>query len=835
MESSNLPELSESERSTLEKALTRPDSVLPTTLFVVPVQSAPAFPGMFSPLVLSKPELVETIEEAMENRGLVGLLLSREATGSSGLDISGRPPKEPAKTDSIEGIESLHSVGVAARIIRKLNDSTGGAAVLVHALKRFRVKKVVRNEPFLVVQVEYLEDVIERGVELDALTRAVLLQIKTISESNPFFTEEMKLALANAPNPAALADLVAFSLGLQKEHVQEFLETVSTRERFEKLLFYLKREHEVSEVQKRITEDVGQKIQKMQRDFFLREQLRSIKRELGNEEGGAPSSSEQYREKIAKTKLSPEAKKVALEEVAKFESTPETSPEHNLIRNYLDWMLSLPWGEETEDNLELRRARKILDEDHYGIPKVKERILEFLAVRKLNPTHKGSIICLVGPPGVGKTSLGKSIARSMGREFFRFSLGGMRDEAEVKGHRRTYIGAMPGKILNAMKRSGSVNPVLVLDEIDKLGSSFQGDPASALLEVLDPEQNQSFLDHYLDVPFDLSKVLFIVTANTTATIPGPLLDRMEVIELNGYTLEEKQKIALAHVVPKELSAHGLTAKQLELSHDALEKIVTGYAKEPGMRSLQQKIATICRKVAAKVVENPEIGKIKISSRNLYDYLGPERFENEVLRRVQNPGVVVGLAWTPLGGDILFIEAGDIPRHIKTEQGLSIAASGSPAREVSYGHLKITGKLGDVMNESAAIAYSYVKKKTRRNKAAQAFFEANDIHLHVPSGAIPKDGPSAGVTMATALLSLVTGKKVRRDVAMTGELSLVGKVLPVGGIREKVLAAKRAGIKTVVMPKQNKKDLRELPKQNIKGLKFVFAETVEDVFKSAFEN
>lgn len=818
-------EITENIEKTLETALARADTLLPSTLFVIPVQTSPVFPGMFSPLVLSKPELIETVEEAMQNRGLVGLLLSRDP--DEAIDSKLPAPKKNF-VPSVENLESLYNIGVAVRIIRKLNDTNGGMAVLVHALKRFKVRKVVRKEPFLVVQVDYLDDIVERGLELDALTRAVISQVKALSETNPFFTEEMKLALANAPNPAALADLVAFALGLKKEDAQDFLETSSTKERFEKLLFFLKREQEVSDLQKRISEDVGHKIQKMQREFFLREQLRSIKRELNSEEEGGLSTPDKFREKIEQLKLSEEARKVALEEVSKLEVIPETSPEYNVTRNYLEWMLSLPWGTETKDNLDLQHARKVLDDDHYGIPKVKERILEFLAVRKLNPKHKGSIVCLVGPPGVGKTSLGRSIARSMGRNFFRFSLGGMRDEAEIKGHRRTYIGAMPGKILNAMKRSGSLNPVLVLDEIDKLGASFQGDPASALLEVLDPEQNQAFLDHYLDVPFDLSKVLFIVTANTTATIPAPLLDRMEVIELNGYTLEEKQKIAYNYVIPKEVEAHGLKTGQLEITPDALDKIISGYAKEPGMRSLQQKISTICRKVATKIVESPKIKKVKITQNDIYEYLGPQRFENEVLRRVQAPGVVVGLAWTPLGGDILFIEAGDIPRLVTAE------AKTSKLKDISYGQLKVTGKLGDVMSESAAIAYSYVKKKTRNNRTARAFFEENDIHLHVPAGAIPKDGPSAGVTMATALLSLVTDKKVRRDVAMTGEISLVGQVLPVGGIREKVLAARRAGIKTVIMPQQNKKDLRELPKENLKGLHFVFAKTIDDVFKAAFE-
>lgn len=793
---------------TLNADLVPLDSVLPQTLFVIPIQTSPIFPGMVAPLVLSKPKLIETAEQAMANRGIVGLILTKE--------------------------DGVYGVGTAVRILRKLNTSDGGMTVLVHSLKRFQVKKVVREEPYMVVQVDYKDDILEKSIELDALTRSVISQVKKLSESNPFFTEEIKLAMINTPGSGPLADLVAFALSLKKEDAQDFLETTVVRQRFEKLLFHLKREEEVAEVQRRINEDVNQKIHSMQREFFLKEQMRSIRRELGDDESNR--SAEKYRERIEKTKLSEEAQKIAFEELSKLESIPETSPEYNVTRNYLDWMLSLPWGIHTGDNLDLKHARAVLDEDHYGIEKVKERILEFLAVRKLKPDAKGSVLCLVGPPGVGKTSLGRSIARAMERNFFRFSLGGMRDEAEIKGHRRTYIGAMPGKILNALKRAGSSNPILLLDEVDKLGASFQGDPASALLEVLDPEQNQAFLDHYLDVSYDLSDTLFIVTANTTSTIPAPLLDRMEVVELSGYTLEEKQEIARKHILPKEIEKHGLKQGQVEIPDATMRKIMLSYSREPGVRSLQQMIGAICRKVAARVVKNPRLKKVVIKEKDLYTYLGPERFENELARRTQAAGVVVGLAWTSMGGQILFIEASDVPRRLSAEPISRIAARERdrerPRSDNSFGQFKLTGQIGEVMTESAAIAYSYVKKKTKSNKVARKFFDENDIHVHIPAGAIPKDGPSAGVTMATALLSLVTGKRARSEVAMTGELSLTGKVLPVGGIREKVLAAKRAGIKTIILPKQNKKDLKEIPPQNLKGLKFVFADAVEDVFKTA---
>ncbi len=782
------------------------DALLPQTLFVIPIQTSPVFPGMVAPLVLSKKKMIETAEHAIANRGIVGLILTQE------------------------GSDGLYSTGTAVRIIKRLNTSETAMTVLVHSLKRFKVTKTVRDEPYSVVQVEYKDDILEKSIELDALTRSVVAQVKKLSETNPFFTEEIKLALINAPAPGALADLVAFSLALKKEDAQDFLETQVVRQRFEKLLFHLKREQEVADLQRKINEDVNQKIHRMQREFFLKEQLRSIRRELGGDEEGSRSI-DKYRERLQALKLTEEARKIALEEVGRLESTSETSPEHHVIRNYLDWMLSLPWGVYSEDHLDLKNARRILDEDHYGVDKVKARILEFLAVRKLNPNAKGSVLCLVGPPGVGKTSLGKSIARAMGRNFFRFSLGGMRDEAEIKGHRRTYIGAMPGKLLGALKRAGSQNPVLLLDEIDKLGVSFQGDPASALLEVLDPEQNSGFLDHYLDVPFDLSKVMFIVTANSTSTIPAPLLDRMEIVELSGYTLEEKQEIARVHVLAKEAERHGLPPGLLSIPEATLQKLMLGYSREPGMRSLQQNIATICRKIAARVVENPRLRKVVVRPNDLYEYLGPVKFENEAARRTQSPGVVVGLAWTPLGGEILFIEATDVPRRLTAQAGVPALAAAADSAN-SFGQFKLTGQLGEVMTESAAIAYSYVKKKTKRNKTARAFFDENDIHVHIPAGAIPKDGPSAGVTMATSLLSLVTGRKIRPGVAMTGELSLVGKVLPVGGIREKVLAARRAGLKTIVLPRQNKKDLKEIPAANLKGLKFIFADSVEDVFKAA---
>ncbi|MGE0616400.1 MAG: endopeptidase La, partial [Bacteriovoracia bacterium] len=622
----------------------------------------------------------------------------------------------------------------------------------------------------------------------------------------------------------------------------------------------------------KIQEDVNGKINSMQRDFFLKEQLKVIKKELGMEEDGKDKSSRTFRERIDAAKMPEAVKKIALEELAKFETLSEQSPEYNVSRTYLETICALPWGVYTEDQLDLDRAEKILDEDHYGLEKVKARIVEFLAVRNLRqeaeaarqvntakekpaklaaksarpltgngvspPSEtappapaaeiaeatkkKGSIICLVGPPGVGKTSMGKSIARTLGRQFYRFSLGGMRDEAEIKGHRRTYIGAMPGKIVNAMKRAGSKNPVIMLDEIDKLGASFQGDPASALLEVLDPEQNASFLDHYLDIPFDLSDVLFIATANTTASIPAPLLDRMEVIEIAGYTLEEKELIANRYVIPKILQETGIPENLLKLHTAALTIMMKDYAREPGLRSLQMLVEKIARKAAADIVrEKKRAARIKskpkaisITPENLRNWIGPPRFFNELAERIISPGVVVGLAWTAAGGDILFIEATDL---------------------IGTGGFKLTGKMGEVMTESANIAWTYVKKKYAQEQAVKPeFFKERDVHVHIPAGAIPKDGPSAGISMATALYSLLTGRMSRQKLAMTGELSLTGKVLPVGGIKEKLLAAKRAGITEVILPRLNRKDLEEVPKYALEGMRIHFVDHVESVFKLALD-
>ena len=779
------------------KGLIIPEQMLPPNLFVLPVNSPIVFPTLLAPLLITQPRYVAMIEEAINRQRLIGLLVTRQGD----VNENTRP-------------EDLYDVGVVVKIIKRLRMPEGSVNLLVHSVKRFRSKRVLSEQPHIVVETEYLDDIQDKSTEMDALSRSVISHVKKLSEVNPFFTEEMRLAMINAPGPGTVADLVAYALSLPKGDAQQFLETLSVKTRFESLLLHLRREQDVADVQRKINDDVNSKINTLQREFFLREQMKTIKRELGMEVDGKEKSVRTFRERIEAANMPEEPKKIALEEVDKFETINENSPEYNVSRNYLETLCALPWSKESVDNLDLDHAISVLDSEHYGLEKVKERILEFLAVRKLKKDPKGSIICLVGPPGVGKTSIGKSIAQTMNRSFYRFSLGGMRDEAEIKGHLRTYVGAMPGKVLQGLKRAGTRNAVLMLDEIDKLGQSFQGDPASALLEVLDPEQNHAFLDHYLDVPFDLSHVLFVTTANTTSTIPGPLLDRMEVIELSGYSIEEKEDIAVRYLIPKELAANGLKPNQLKFERTALRKIIIDYAREPGLRSFQQHINRIARKTAARVVREGLRKPVVVVAADLLEWLGPTRFYNELAERTTSPGVVTGLAWTAMGGEILFVEATDLP---------------------GSGNLKLTGQMGNVMSESAAIAWSYVKKRAGADlKLERSVFKSHDYHLHLPAGAIPKDGPSAGVTMATALYSLLSGRKVKSKLAMTGELSLIGKVLPVGGVKEKLLAARRAGITQVILPKLNQKDLFDVPKFALDGLTLHFVSRIEEVFALALE-
>ncbi len=815
---------------------------LPETVVVIPIMNSPIFPGMIAPIILSEDKFTPELDQQLLRSGYVALnLVKQDLKDEEGEMI----PEEEVDLESREiRTRDIYKVGVLCKIVKKLKLPDGSVNVLVHGVKRYRVSKFVKEEPIIQAKFEVFEDIIEADEELDAYTRSVINQVKRLSEINPYFNEEMKLAMLNSPSPGALADLVAFALSLDIPEAQDFLESLVVKKRFGKLLIYLKREKDVADIQKKISDEVNDKVNKYQREYFLREQLKVIRSELGMEEDEKSRDLKIIKEKLSKMEMPEQAKKAALEELERLEAIPDSSPEYNVARTYLNWMVDLPWDTSTEDKIDIPAAKKILEKDHYGLEKAKERILEFLAVRKLKPNYDGTILCLAGPPGVGKTSLGKSIAESLGRKFYRFSLGGMRDEAEIKGHRRTYVGAMPGRIIQALKRVEVNNPVIMLDEIDKLGNSYQGDPASALLEVLDPEQNSTFIDNYLDLPFDLSKVLFIATANYIGEIPEPLLDRMEVLELSGYTIEEKVNIAIKWVIPKQLKKHGLTKADFALGVPLLKKLVGDYAREPGVRIMEQMIAKLCRKAALDKVSSKRPKKFVPKLTDLENLLGSARYETEKADKVQRPGVVTGLAWTAYGGDILSIET--LPLKGK-------------------GGFRLTGQLGDVMNESASLAYSYVRKllqeeldhleakkaagkgkkksgkkpvapKTEETKEvieeADDFLSTHEVHLHLPAGATPKDGPSAGITMALALYSLATNKRLKAGLAMTGELSLTGKVLPVGGIKEKVLAAKRAGIRTIILPKQNEKDLKEVPERHRKGMKFYPVAHFDEVLKVA---
>ncbi|MBH48425.1 MAG: endopeptidase La [Halobacteriovorax sp.] len=813
---------------------------LPETVVVIPIMNSPIFPGMIAPIILSEDKFTPELDQQLLRSGYVALnLVKQDLKNEDGEMI----PEEEIDLESREiKVRDIYKVGVLCKVVKKLKLPDGSVNVLVHGVKRYRASEYIREEPIIEAKFEVFDDIIEADEELDAYTRSVINQVKRLSEINPYFNEEMKLAMLNSPSPGALADLVAFALSLDIPEAQDFLESLVVKKRFGKLLIYLKREKDVADIQKKISDEVNDKVNKYQREYFLREQLKVIRSELGMEEDEKSRDLKIIKEKLSKMEMPEQAKKAALEELERLEAIPDSSPEYNVARTYLNWMVDLPWDTSTEDKIDIPAAKKILEKDHYGLEKAKERILEFLAVRKLKTNYDGTILCLAGPPGVGKTSLGKSIAESLGRKFYRFSLGGMRDEAEIKGHRRTYVGAMPGRIIQALKRVEVNNPVIMLDEIDKLGNSYQGDPASALLEVLDPEQNSTFIDNYLDLPFDLSKVLFIATANYIGEIPEPLLDRMEVLELSGYTIEEKVNIATKWVIPKQLKKHGLSKNDFSLGVPVLKKLVGDYAREPGVRIMEQMIAKLCRKAALEKVSAKKAKKFVPKLSDLENFLGSARYETEKADKVQRPGVVTGLAWTQYGGDILSIET--LPLKGK-------------------GGFRLTGQLGDVMNESANLAYSYVRKllqeeldhleskkksgkkagkkkpvapKTEETKEvieeAEDFLSTHEVHLHLPAGATPKDGPSAGITMALALYSLATNKRLKSGLAMTGELSLTGKVLPVGGIKEKVLAAKRAGIRTIILPKQNEKDLKEVPERHRKGMRFHAVAHFDEVLKVA---
>lgn len=770
--------------------------VLPNRLPIIPLRPRPAFPGVIIPLTVNGDARVQTIRQAMETES--------QAIGLVMVD----------KMDEEDSPTNLQQVGVAAKILKLIHSEKNSAHILVNSLERFTIKSVHEANKVIFADVDYfLSTIYTDNPELKAYSMAIISTLKELVQINPLYSEEIKLFLGRTSmdDPARLTDFAANLTNADGYELQEVLETFDVHHRIDKVLVLLKKELEVSRLQTKISQQIEEKISKQQREFFLREQFKAIKRELGLEKEGKVSEIEKYQERLKKLTLNEEAQKAVDEEIEKLSLIEPSSPEYNVSRNYLDWLTILPWGKFSKDSYDLKRARRVLDRDHYGLDDVKDRILEFIAVGKMKGDISGSILCLVGPPGVGKTSIGKSIADALKRKFYRFSVGGMRDEAEIKGHRRTYIGAMPGKAIQAMKSAGTANPVLMLDEIDKIGASFQGDPASALLEVLDPEQNGSFRDHYLDVPFDLSNVMFIATANQLDTIPAPLLDRMEVIHLSGYILEEKLEIARRYLIPKALKSHGMTRSLVSINKAAVADIVDRYAREAGVRSLENRIKKIMRRAAMEFAEGRE-DKIQVQKHDIEKYLGKPLFAEEELIK-ESPGVVTGLAWTRLGGATLQIEA--------------------TAMKSKGKGFKQTGQLGKVMVESSEIAYSYVMGHLGKYRIPEDYFDNHFIHLHVPAGATPKDGPSAGITMTTALLSMIMKKPVRKKLGMTGELSLTGRVLPIGGVKEKTIAARRAGLKALIFPQENKKDYDDLPDYLKEGLDVHFVRDYRDVYKLAF--
>ncbi|MGQ9476158.1 MAG: endopeptidase La [Actinomycetota bacterium] len=763
---------------------------IPEILPVLPLKDTVIYPHIIMPLLITREEYVKLIDDALTADRLVAAMAAKE-------DVE------------TPGPEQIYHMGTAAAIIRMLKLPDGSMQLFVQGVQRIRIVDFVQTHPYMKARVEKVREVVEKSVEVEGLARNILAQFKKIVSMAPYLPNEIFIAAMNISEPHNLVDFIASNINITLEEKQELLEAVNVKERLEKLTYYLNKEIEILEIGSKIQSQVQTEMSKSQREYFLREQLKAIQKELGEVDERTMEINE-FREKIEQSGMPEEARKEAERELDRLAKMPVAAAEYTVARTYLEWLTSLPWNVSTEDNLDIKRARKILDEDHYDLDKVKDRIIEYLAVRKLKEDMKGPILCFVGPPGVGKTSLGQSIARALGRKFVRISLGGMHDEAEIRGHRRTYIGALPGRIIQGIRKAGSNNPVFMLDEVDKIGMDFRGDPAAALLEVLDPEQNYSFSDHYLDVPFDLSRVMFITTANTVVPIPPALLDRMEVLELPGYTEVEKLHIAKEHLIPRQLEEHGLKKNQLTITDDALRAIIRGYTREAGVRNLEREIASICRKVAKDIAVGKRKTK-KVTEKDLHDLLGPVRFRFEVLEEEDEVGVATGLAWTESGGDVLFVECQVMP---------------------GSGELVLTGKLGDVMQESAKAALTYCRSVAERYGVDPEFFKKHDLHIHVPAGAIPKDGPSAGVTMATALISAVTGRKVRKDVGMTGEITLRGKVLPIGGLKEKVLAAHRSGVKTVVIPEENQKYLEEIPDFIRKDLKFVPVTNIEEVFKVA---
>ncbi len=760
-------------------------------VIIVPVRNLVLFPGIVLPLAVNRAMSIAAAQAAARSERPIGVLLQRD------------PEQErPAPVD-------LHRTGTISSILRYVTTQDGTHQLVVQGEQRFRVVEFLSGYPFFVARIELYEEPETVTPEIEARMHQLRAQASEAFQLLPQVPQQLIGAVQSAPNASLLADLLASFMDLTPSEKQEILETFDVQRRLDKVLEKLAHQLGVLRLSREIGEQTRVSIDQRQREHILREQLRTIQKELGEEEGTA-AEIEELEKAITEAGMPPEVEEQARKELRRLQRMPEAAAEHGMIRNYLEWLIELPWSKLTEQEIDIEKARRILDEDHFGLEKVKRRILEYLAVRKLNPEGKSPILCFVGPPGVGKTSLGQSIARATGRKFARVSLGGVHDEAEIRGHRRTYIGALPGNIIQAIRKAGARDPVMMLDELDKLGMGFHGDPSAALLEVLDPEQNNTFRDAYLGVPFDLSQVMFIGTANMLDTIPGPLRDRMEIIELPSYTEEEKVQIARRYLVKRQLEANGLKPEQVELTEDAIRTIVREYTREAGVRNLERQIGAVFRHAAMRIAEGTT-ERVRVEPQQLREILGPRRFEDEVAMRTSVPGVATGLAWTPVGGDILFVEATRVPGSSK---------------------LILTGHLGDVMKESAQAALSLVKSRTKDFGVPEDSFEKSDIHVHVPAGAIPKDGPSAGVAMFTALASLLSNRTVRSDTAMTGEISLRGLVLPVGGIKEKVLAAHRAGLKRVMLPKRNQKDFEDIPETARKDLEFIWLEMVDDALAAA---
>ncbi len=789
-----LPVLEVVESGDEEEAI-RAVEALPEALPVLPLRDTVPYPDTLSPLGVGQERSIKLVDDVLGANRMLVMVASRE------------PEVETPQPDQ------LYDTGVVGVVTRMLKVPDGSIRILVQGTQRVSVGPYIAEEPYLVARIDEVPDVTEESPQLEALTRNVQKTFSEIIEQIPYLPEELQMAVANVDDPSALSHLIAGALRIPTPEKQSLLEEVDVGRRLRMLSEILARELEVIQIGSQIQSEVQSSIDKGQREYFLREQLKAIQAELG--EGDEQQAEiEELRERLAEADLPEHALKAAERELSRLERLPPAAAEYGVIRTYLEWMVDLPWGVETEDNLDIAHARKVLDEDHYDMEKIKDRILEYLAVRKLNPDSPGPILCFVGPPGVGKTSLGQSIARALGRRFERISVGGVRDEAEIRGHRRTYIGAMPGTIIRALRDAGSSNPVFMIDEIDKMGSDYRGDPSSAMLEVLDPAQNSTFRDHYLDVPVDLSETMFIATANVLDTIPGPLRDRMEMIQLAGYTTDEKLHIARNYLVPRQIEANGLKPSKIEFSDAALKAIIEEYTREAGVRSLEREIGTVCRKVAMGFAEKDGKGsKVKVSGKKVRELLGRQKYFSESRRRTRVPGVSTGLAWTPTGGDVLFIEATAMP---------------------GTGRLVITGQLGDVMKESAQAALSYVRANASlvAPDVSEAWFAEHDIHIHVPAGAVPKDGPSAGVAMTVALASLITGQPVRNDVAMTGEITLTGQVLPIGGVKEKSLAAQRAGINLVILPERNEGDVNEIPEHERAEIEFAYVDTVGEAISIA---